>query len=208
MDCYDKNCMSGSGANREVEIKLRVADAASGRKLLRNAGFRVVRRRHFESNIVFDQPGGQLRKRGMLLRLRRAGRHATLTFKGESVPGKHKTREEIEFGIAEPESLIMILRRIGFQEAFRYEKCRTLYQLGGAGGVATLDETPIGVYIELEGFPGWIDNIARRLKFSENHYITKSYGQLYLENCRRNGLVPRDMVFESPPCGGVARKSP
>ena len=200
--------MFGKGTNREVEIKLRVGDAAAGRSLLRKAGFRVARRRRFESNAVFDRPGGQLRKHGMLLRLRRVGCRAILTFKGRSVVGRHKTREEIELEITEPEPLTMILGRMGFREAFRYEKYRTDYELKGTEGVATLDETPVGVYIELEGTPGWIDHAARELKFTEDHYITKSYGQLYIEDCRRKGLAPRHMVFQHPRHGGVARKQP
>jgi adenylate cyclase class 2 len=61
--------------------------------------------------------------------------------------------------------------------------------------MATLDETPIGVYMELEGSPRWIDRAARRLGFSERDYITASYGRLYLEWCAAQKIEPGHMVF-------------
>ncbi len=62
--------------------------------------------------------------------------------------------------------------------------------------MATLDETPIGIYLELEGTPAWIDRTARRIGFREEDYITESYGRLYLDWCRKNRVKPGDMVFE------------
>jgi adenylate cyclase class 2 len=61
--------------------------------------------------------------------------------------------------------------------------------------VATLDETPIGIFLELEGNPGWIDRTAATLGFSERDYIVESYGRLYLEWCKRRRCKPKDMVF-------------
>ena len=69
--------MTQSG--RETEIKLALPDVKTGRALLRNAGFRATRRRVFERNDVFDAPECVLRKSGALLRVREAGRVATLT---------------------------------------------------------------------------------------------------------------------------------
>jgi adenylate cyclase class 2 len=59
-----------------------------------------------------------------------------------------------------------------------------------------LDETPVGVYLELEGTPHWIDRTARRLGFQENQYITDSYARIYLDWCGANGRTPGDMTFE------------
>ena len=55
---------------KEIEIKLRLTGLAEGRRRLREAGFRVVRRRVFEQNVILDTPGHALRRRGLLLRLR------------------------------------------------------------------------------------------------------------------------------------------
>lgn len=89
-----------------------------------------------------------------------------------------------------------IIERIGLHPIFRYEKYRTEYQQPGRNGVAMLDETPIGCYLELEGTAPWIDRIARKLNFPEEAYITQSYGALYRNWCRRQRIEPGDMVFE------------
>ena len=73
-----------------------------------------------------------------------------------------------------------MLSRLDFIPTFRYEKFRTEYHRAGETGVATLDETPIGVYLELEGAPAWIDRSARRLGFAESDYSTASYYGLYV----------------------------
>jgi adenylate cyclase class 2 len=90
--------------------------------------------------------------------------------------------------------LAAILARLGFERMFRYEKYRTEFRRGRTG-VVTLDETPIGTYLELEGEPTWIDRTARLLGFTEADYITLSYGQLYLDRCARQGSKAGDMVF-------------
>ncbi|MBZ5626119.1 MAG: class IV adenylate cyclase [Acidobacteriia bacterium] len=182
---------------QETEIKLAVPDANTARRVLRAAGFRVCKRRVFEANIVFDTPAMALRNAGLLLRVRQAGSVRTLTYKGRPTPSKHKSREELELIIPDARVMGAILEGIGFRPAFRYEKFRTEYRQHRSGGVAMLDETPVGVYLELEGNAAWIDRTARKLGFSEQNYITVSYGALYLEWCRRLGIKPGDMVFDA-----------
>jgi adenylate cyclase class 2 len=180
---------------RETEIKLSVTDVASGRRILRTAGFRVTRRRVFEANTVYDTAEFALRKSSRLLRLREAGRVRTMTFKGAPEVTRHKSREELETDIPDLPAMAAILERLGFRPVFRYEKYRTEFRRPGSSGLATLDETPVGVYIELEGAPAWIDRTARAMSFAESDYITASYGRLYLEWCERKSIEPSDMMF-------------
>lgn len=182
---------------RETEIKLAVADLKAARKLLRAAGFRVVKRRVFEANIVYDTIEGALRNSVTLLRVRRAGRLGTLTYKGSPTFTKHKSREELEVEIPDARLMGVILQRLGFHPVFRYEKYRTELRLPGSRGLATIDETPIGAYVELEGTPAWIDRTARRLGFAEPDYINASYARLYREWCARHGVPPSHMVFDA-----------
>jgi adenylate cyclase, class 2 len=84
---------------------------------------------------------------------------------------------------------------MGYQPVFRYDKFRTEFARPGEAGVATLDETPIGVFLELEGSPRWVDRTARKLGFSAADYITRSYGRLYTEFCKSRGMKCGDMVF-------------
>lgn len=184
---------SASGSKKEVEIKLCLGSVAEGRLRLRKAGFRVARRRVLEQNVVFDTPGQALRRRGVALRLRTSGARSLVTFKGPAERGKHKIRKEIEFELPRGggPGLIQVLEALGYRPAFRYEKYRTEFVLATGAGRAMLDETPVGIFMELEGSPRWIDRTARCLGFHEADYITASYAELH----RSAGAGPRDMLF-------------
>ena len=182
-------------AARETEIKLAVPDVRTARSLLRAAGFRVSKRRVFETNTVFDTPELGLRRAAMLLRVRQAGGVATVTYKGPPDVGRHKSREELELEISDARVMAAIIERLGLGAVFRYDKYRTEYRQPSRAGVATLDETPAGVYLELEGTPNWIDRAARKLGFAEEDYITASYARLWLDWCEWHGVGPSDMVF-------------
>ena len=180
---------------REIEIKLPIGGVKQARRLLRAAGFHVAKRRVFEENVLYDTQASELRHSSRLLRIRATGRSYKLTFKGAPEPGKHKNREEIETFVDDGSALDAILQRLGFAAVFRYEKFRTEFQRGNSKGVATLDETPIGTYLELEGDPQWIDGTARKLGYEEKDYITASYARLFQEWRERNGSAAADMLF-------------
>ncbi len=182
----------------ETEIKLRIPKGLPAmRKTVKALHFKTARGRLFEQNVLFDTVDFQLRRRGEMIRLRRTGEQSVLTFKGPSIPGPHKSREELESGIIDPGILESILARLGLTPVFGYEKFREEYQRPGQHGTLTLDQTPIGNYLELEGRPKWIDKTARELGFTRSAYITASYGSLYLAHCRDLGLSPSDMSFKA-----------
>ena len=184
-----------AGAPIETEVKIRLTDPSAGKALLRRGGYRISRRRIFESNTVYDFADGRLRRGGQLLRLRQAGKVWTLTYKGPPAAGKHKSRLELESEIAKGAEVGALLGYIGLAEIFRYEKYRTEYRKGEERGLIVLDETPIGVFLELEGPPEWIDGSAKLLGLEESDYITRSYGSLYTEYCEKRGIPPGNMVF-------------
>ena len=64
----------------ETEVKLGVKDAKGLRRRLTEQGFRIIKARHFESNILFDYPDLRLRKERCLVRLRYMGDQALLTY--------------------------------------------------------------------------------------------------------------------------------
>ena len=178
----------------EVEIKLRLGSVAEGRRRLRLAGFKVAKRRVLEQNVIFDTPGRALRRRGVVLRLRSSGARSLVTFKGPAERGKHKIRQEIEFDLVSGggPGFTLVLEALDYRPAFRFVKYRSEYvPPTGAAGRAMLDETPVGVFLELEGPPRWIDRTARLLGFREADYITASYAELH----RSAGGGLRDMLF-------------
>jgi adenylate cyclase class 2 len=181
--------------NSETEIKLAVENLEDMLARLSAKGFQIVKERHFEANEVYDTAAAELRHRGSLLRLREAAGDCVLTFKGPAVSGKYKSREEIEVNLSDASNGAQILARLGFEKRFRYEKYRTEFARSG-GGLVLVDETPVGLYLELEGSPEWIDEVAVELGFVHSDYITKSYGALYMEYCKANSFEPADMVFE------------
>jgi adenylate cyclase class 2 len=185
----------------ETEIKLRIPEGGeAGRALLERHGCRVIEPRTFLDDQVFDLPDQTMLRSGRLLRVRFANGAATLTYKGPSLPGKHKQREELEAFTQNSEALPAILNRLGYSRAWRYEKYRTTYVDGAetAHAVIALDETPIGVFLELEGPGEWIDGTAGRLGFERKDYILASYGSLYREYLKLHG-GPADMVFGAEP---------
>jgi adenylate cyclase class 2 len=193
----------------EVEVKIAVTSAARVRKILREAKFSVVTARVFEQNLVLDNAAGTLKSNGLLLRVRTLGRstsakEALCTFKGpvKETPTHHKQRVEREFTASDATECLAVFAGVGYHPAFRYEKFRTVFARRarrgekGKTGHVTLDETPIGVFMELEGPAPWIDRTARELGFSRNDYITLSYARLW-EHWREEHSMPAgNMVFD------------
>ena len=179
----------------ETEIKLRVPDAAATLAMLRKAKFRVIHRRAFEANEVLDTSDTVLRQNGRLLRLRETAGKVILTFKGPARPGRHKVRPEYEMELSDYPTAVTIFAELGYRKTFRYEKYRTELRRTNETGLAMLDETPIGTFLELEGPAKWIDSTAHELGFNRKDYVTSSYGALYFEDCERRGIPPKNMVF-------------
>lgn len=181
----------------EIEVKIAVANARRTRGLLRERGFAVLHARVFEQNIVLDDENGSVKGRNLLLRVRRAGKRITVTFKGKQVPGIHKRREEREFQASDLDQCLAVFSGIGFAPTLRYEKYRTEFRRGEEPGLVTLDETPIGVFMELEGPARWIDATAKDLGFSRNDYIGLSYVRLFEKWCAEHEVVSKNMSFSS-----------
>ena len=206
---------------KEREIKLRIEDLPALRRALANLGALVVTPRVHELNVVFDTPEFDLAKQQHLLRIRTetpsASRRKTsgvatrarVTFKrpvpaagstGKGERRRHKVREELELEVTDGKSLARIFEGLGMNAWFRYEKLRTTFRLPGSRGwakglVIELDETPIGVFLELEGPAAAIDRAARALGFQSKDYILANYMVLYREYCRSRDEEPRDMLF-------------
>ena len=72
-----------------------------------------------------------------------------------------KSREEIETSIGDGDDAAPGLRALGFTPRFRYQKYREERPLGGL--IVAIDETPIGVFVELEGQEAEIAAVAGRL---------------------------------------------
>jgi adenylate cyclase class 2 len=207
----------------EIEIKLRVQDVAAVRSRLKRLKARKISPRTYESNTLYDTSRQNLRRRGQLIRIRverpasSFGKRqrdengpVTLTYKGPSLTSRNaaktslhaksrglfKINEEIEVSVAGGDNLTMILGALGMHPSFRYEKFRTTYALPGIQDLKIeLDETPVGIYLELEGPPARIDRAARLLGYDRGDYMKETYGSLYLKDCLSRNRKPGDMLF-------------
>jgi adenylate cyclase class 2 len=180
---------------QEIEIKFRVDDLRALARKLRAAGFRVTTRRTHEMNTLYDLPGGVLRKRKQLLRLRLYGAEWTLTHKAGKKIGRHSSREELETGVTDGKQMDLILRALRYTPSFRYEKFRAEWTDGK--GQVVVDETPIGNFCEIEGAPRWIDTVAKKLGVSEADFITKNYAGLFGEWKERTKSTAEEMTFKA-----------
>lgn len=178
----------------EQEVKFRLPSADVGTSKLAALGARVKTKRHFESNILYDFPDERLSKRDEALRLRRVGDEAWLTWKGPQLGvGRIKQRRELETLLEDGGAVEGILEALGAEECFRYEKYRTSYRLQDA--VLTLDETPMGVFMEIEAAPARITELAEKLELDMADAISVSYPRLYKRFRLETPDAPEFMVF-------------
>src|SRR5579863_693224 len=177
----------------EQEVKLAYDSPDAARAAVVQAGGRLETPRRLIVDRLFDTVDARLRAGGTTCRLRREPGQALLTFKGPAQPGRVKTREETETTVADPDQMERILEQLGYRRCFTAEKYREEYRLGPA--LITVDETPIGVYVEIEGTPERIDMAAEQLARSPADYRLESYPRLYAAWCAAHGRPLGDMTF-------------
>jgi adenylate cyclase, class 2 len=182
----------------EIEVKLKIRNLQRLRRDLLEMGCKETVPRSLERNWTWDFPGQPLRQQGKLLRVRQFSGRCLLTFKGAAQRSRHfKIREERETEVQDPETLAVILGRLGLEVFFRYEKYRTSYSLKLRGKRRSVDlsvdETPIGNYLEIEGTEADIHRVGEKLGFEEDAFIKESYLALFAKSRWRKGR--RDMVF-------------
>ena len=194
--CGSGSIMATHNGN-EVEIKFVVHDLEALARSIQGAGLRQKTPSTFESNTLYDNSAGDLRRAGEVLRIRVYGERCTLTHKSRGNTGRHKSRAEHETAVSSADQMHAILSALGFRPAFRYEKYRA--EWGDEEGEVVIDRTPIGDFGEIEGPPEWIDRTAGSLNLNEKDYITASYAELFARWKIRTGSKAGDMTFEQ--CG-------
>jgi adenylate cyclase class 2 len=187
----------------ETEVKIRCSfDAAGIRVQLEERGFTAQTTRTLEVDQLFDLADSSIRRADKILRLRKESNDSstvfTLTYKGPAERGRYKIREELEVEVSDGAGFTVILERLGYIPGFRYEKYRTKFRREGEPGIVTVDETPAGVFLELEGPKDWIDETAAKLGFSPADYIILSYALLWKEYRASHSNTPEDMIFVTP----------
>ncbi|HEX4008242.1 MAG TPA: class IV adenylate cyclase [Acidobacteriaceae bacterium] len=185
----------------EIEVKFPVADAAGLARRLTAAGFHEETPRTFERNVLYDTPDRRLRSQQSILRVRNYGGRWTITHKcltrDNDPAARHKHREETETSVQDGEAMGHIFTQLGYAPSFIYEKWRTEY--ADSTGHCVLDETPIGIYAELEGPEDWIDAVGPRLGIEPADFLTLSYGRLFDKWRQETGSSVENLTFAEIP---------
>jgi predicted adenylyl cyclase CyaB len=152
----------------------------------------------FEENTLYAGEGivfGQ-----SVLRLRRVGKRAILTYK-ECFPTtssiKHQQEDETE--VSDADATDAILQALGYKPALVYEKRRSIWCLDDAE--VDVDELPFGLFMEIEANPDEIVRVEKLLSMKSLQAEMETYPALSLKHGNRRG----DFVESRFP---VAKKAP
>lgn len=178
----------------EREIKLKFETVEAARDAVRHAGATPFRSRRLQEDCLLDTADDALRRRRSALRLRMESGKSFLTFKGPVQTGTTKVREELETLVSDGAILLNVLEELGFHIWFRYQKYREEFTLDDV--IVAIDETPVGVFVEIEGGERGISDMAGALGCGPADYLLDSYRGLFVRHCERCGLPITDMLFD------------
>jgi adenylate cyclase class 2 len=177
----------------EREIKLRFSSADEARTAILATGATPLLGRRLQEDALLDNDEEDLRRRRCVLRVRTENGKSRLTFKGPVQPGAMKVREELETVVGDGALLLRVLEELGLHIWFRYEKYRE--EFAHEDVIIAIDETPVGVFVEIEGGEHGITSMAEALGRTAADYVLDSYRGLYLRYREEHGLTGADMVF-------------
>lgn len=182
--------------DQEIEVKFLVRDRNALIKKIIELQLLCIQERVHELNLRFDLADGSLLAKRQVLRLR-MDTHARLTFKGPGVLVEEVLqRKEIEAVVSDFEATKRLLEALGYQVVMMYEKYRANYQLNSL--VVSVDETPFGLFVELEGeSPDQIRKAAKALGLDWDTRINLSYSALLDVFNRNTDHAFRDLSFEN-----------
>lgn len=160
----------------EIEKKYRLSKKQREEVLLRLPVIGAKRKgEDFEVNTLYA--GENLDESNCILRLRRIGNRAILTYKLR-FPSNSAIRhhQEDETRVDNPDGMEAILDALGFTPAFVYEKRRETWKLGKTEIV--IDELPFGLFMEIEGAEKDIRAIESKLAIKRLRTEVLSYPKL------------------------------
>jgi adenylate cyclase class 2 len=177
----------------EREIKLAFESPGHARAAILAIGAAPLRARRLQDDTLYDTPTASLRDSGRVLRLRADGAHAAVTLKGPVTSATMKVRDEHETAVDDLDVMRRVFAELGLQPWFRYQKYRE--EFAAPGVTITVDETPVGTFVELEGTEAGILTTAAALGRAPSDFVLDSYRTLFTTRAAAHGLTGRDMVF-------------
>jgi len=179
----------------EREIKLQFTGVDAARAAVLAAGCTPLLGRRLQEDALLDTEDELLRRRRCVLRVRVENGKSRVTFKGPVQPSDMKVREEQETLVGDGEVLLHVFEQLGLHIWFRYEKYRE--EFSHEDVTVAIDETPVGIFVEIEGGEQGIASMADALGRTPSDYIVDSYRSLFLQRREAFGLAGPDMLFDS-----------
>ncbi len=172
----------------EIEKKYRLTNEQRAKLLRRLSEVGATAQgEEFEENTLYA--GNGLESRSRVLRLRRVGGRAILTYKERfDAASAIKRQREDETRVEDGDALAAILDALGYRPALVYEKRRTTWNVADAEVV--VDELPFGLFMEIEGTENSINEVERMLDLSGVEAEHATYPDL----TRRYGTKIEDRV--------------
>jgi adenylate cyclase class 2 len=187
----------GTATTAEREIKLSFESAELAREAVLAAGATPLHGRRLQEDALLDTADDALRRRACALRIRMENGKSRITFKGPVQQSAMKLRDEFETLVGDGVLLLRIFEELGFHVWFRYENYRE--EFSHEDVTVAIDETPVGVFVEIEGSEQGITTMAEALGRQPRDYILDSYRGLFLKHRDAFGLDGTDMVFRPDP---------
>ncbi len=168
----------------EIEKKYRLTEAQRDEILgrLDEIGAEYIGE-DFEENILYR--GGILEEKRAVLRVRKIGDKAVLTFK-QRIQNQFDIKHQIEYEtlVDDPAEIENIVRELGFQKKLIYEKRRKTWRFRDVEIV--VDELPFGLFMEIEGSITAIAEAEMFLDIEELVVEHRTYPNLTAEFGRKN----------------------
>ena len=140
-----------------------------------------------EVNTLYSNPTLDLE--GAILRLRRIGNRAILTFKKRfSSPSSIKRQLEEETEVEDGDAMARILERLDFKPSLIYEKRRETWKHHSTE--IAIDQLPFGWFMEIEGEEADIVAVERAIGIDESSAEVATYPAL----TRKFGRMVDDLI--------------
>lgn len=138
----------------------------------------------FEENLLYR--GGALDEKNAVLRIRKIGAKAILTYK-RRIQNEFDIKQQIEHEtlVENPAELEKIIENLGFRKKLIYEKRRKTWRFREVEIV--LDELPFGIFMEIEGSITAIREAEMILDIEDFTVEHKTYPRLTAESGIANG---------------------
>lgn len=162
--------------NKEIEVRFIIKDLPRFIEVMNRVGASCIHSRYLEINELFDTPDKELNKNFQILRLRTDWKQK-ITYKRALT---FNIRDEIEFEVSNIDAARAMIKALGYERYFLFEKYRTTFAWQGA--VITIDETALGCFVEIEDQNlELIEEKADLLNLNWDTQVRKSYYNCFLD---------------------------